>query len=121
MKIDFTLKDTEFGWMKRIDRVYLAVIPKWFEWLGWILILGALQYFQKQSNSTFLAVLLLLSYISLWRYFIAVFDSLHFTGTPFLKSHRWEVVFSSVVSGLLAFGFYRIAIFLAKLAGDLTK
>ena len=121
MKIDFQIKDTDAGWYARLDRMFLALVPEWFNWLGWILILGALQYFQSKSKNIFLAILITLSYFSLWRYIIAVFYKFEIAGTPFLKSLRAHKVFSHVLSGVLAFGFWKLAGFLSKLAANYTS
>jgi hypothetical protein len=44
MKIDFNTKKTEADWQRVFDDFCIKATPKWFEWLGWVLILGALTF-----------------------------------------------------------------------------
>lgn len=117
MKIDFQLKDTEVGWQSRVDRFFLAAVPQWFSWLGWIIILGGLHYLQAKSKSVLLGIILGLTYGALFRYFIAFFFQFEFTGFPWLKSRRAQFIISSILSGALAFAFWRLAYYLARIAG----
>ena len=54
-KFDIKIKDNESGHFRRAVAAYLKITPKWFEWLGWVLIQGTLLYFSKQSKSVCLA------------------------------------------------------------------
>jgi len=44
VELDFRRRDTEGGWLSILDRFGLAAAPTWFDWLEWILILGAFEY-----------------------------------------------------------------------------
>jgi CHASE3 domain sensor protein len=44
MKINLKAKKTETEWQKTLDNFWMKAAPQWFEWLGWILILGAITF-----------------------------------------------------------------------------
>jgi len=51
MKIDFRTKKTEAGWQKVLDNFWMKATPKWFEWLGWVIILGAFTFLSKTQEN----------------------------------------------------------------------
>ena len=51
IEIDLRRRETEAGWNRVIDTFALEATPKWFEWLGWVLVIAAFQYLADQSGS----------------------------------------------------------------------
>lgn len=54
MQINLKEEKTEQEWQKTFDEFWLKFTPKWFEWLGWLLIIGALNYITELSDSVIL-------------------------------------------------------------------
>jgi hypothetical protein len=42
-RFDISAKKTEAGWAEANDKFFLYATPLWFEWLKWMLILGAIK------------------------------------------------------------------------------
>ncbi len=104
VKFDFGLKDTELGWVERVDYYALKATPIWFSFLGWTLMLGALQYLYQTTGSIFLGVVIGISWVLFFRYLMAIFFAVEFIGLPFIKSRGAEALLSLIVSGILAIG-----------------
>lgn len=102
IKVDFDLKDTELGWMERVDKCVIKIAPAWFSILGWVLILGAMHFLHKQSNSLILATIIGISWYLFIRYLIAVFYRIEIVTFPFVKSPSKIAFISSIISGGLA-------------------
>ncbi len=122
MKIDFDLKDTEYGWTQRFDQFILKAIPEWFNWLSWVFILGGLHYLSAKSKNNFLVIILVFTYGALLSYFNAIFYKLEFINFPFFKKYKKiEIIVSLLISGLLSFGFWRLSQYFAILICEFTK
>ena len=57
-KVDLRAKKTEAGWVAASDRFLLAATPKLFEWLRWAVMLAAVGYIARRSDSLALEILL---------------------------------------------------------------
>jgi len=114
LEIDLGRRQSEAGWQATLDGFALRAVPRWFEWLGWVLALAALQYFEIKSRSIVGAVLLGISWGFLWLYFSAFFYRVKFKGLPFVRPSIERVV-SIVLSGVLAYLSWWIARHLASL------
>lgn len=121
MKIDLDLKDTELGWFKRFDKFYLKFVPNWFNWLGWLLILGAFQYILELSKSRIICVIYYWTILLLFRYFYAVFDGIEFVGTVFNNYRKTQIVFEIIFTSITTFAFWYISIHLAQIVKATTK
>ncbi len=107
MKIDFDEKDTEAGWQKRLDKFWLAAAPKWFEWIGWLFLLGALKFVEKKTSNFTVTVISNVSYVLLFMYFQSHFYQFEFVNIPFVKKHPKLARFTSLgISGLLGIGIF---------------
>jgi len=102
IKIDFHLKDTELGWMERVDKYIIKIAPAWFSLLGWVLILGAMHFLHKQSESLILAGIIGISWYLFIRYLIAIFYRIEIVSFPFVKSPSKISFISNIISGVLA-------------------
>ena len=111
-KIDFQTKKTEFEWQQAFDRFWLEFTPKWFNWLGWVLIIGAITYLSEKTNNAYLNITKTLSTFALFFYFQGFFYSFEFHGIPFVKSNKIRRTISIVISGFLTYAVY---VFLTKL------
>ncbi len=103
MDIDFRTKKTEAEWTETFDAFWRKFIPLWFDWLGWVLILGAVKYLGEQTNSPILKLIYVLSNIGLFWYLNAVFSLFRFRGFRFIKSDAQRHLASLVLSGLSAY------------------
>jgi hypothetical protein len=78
IRVDLSLRDTEYGWMRRWDSFFIAAAPAWFNVLGWIALLAGLQFVNAKRHHWLLQVVIVLSLLILWQYFIAAFCRIEF-------------------------------------------
>lgn len=116
MKIDFKAQKTEGMWQKAIDDFWLSATPKWFEWLGWVLILGAFTFLDKSYEIPIVSAVTRISHISLFFFLQSFFFSIEFHGVPFVKSKRIRRIISLLISGILS---YSAWLFLTKLVSTI--
>ncbi len=117
-KIDFQTKKTEFEWQQEFDSFWLNFTPKWFNWVGWILIIGAITYLSEKSDSIFLYITKFISFFALFFYFQSFFYSFEFYGIPWVKNERVRRGISILISGALT---YAIILFFIKLVAELKR
>jgi hypothetical protein len=101
-EIDLRHQETEAGWQGVIDRFALSATPRWFEWLGWVLVLAAFEFVATKSDNPGVRVAVAASIALLWLYFNAFFFRFHFKGWPWITSVGVERSISLVLSGALA-------------------
>ena len=106
MKIDLKEKKSEAEWQRTVDRFALAATPKWFEWLGWVLILGALTFLEKKVDSVALHILLGISGGLFVLYFFNFFYQFEFENIPFIKSPAVARIVSIVLAGAIGTGLW---------------
>ena len=112
MKIDFDHKDSEAGWQKQVDKFWLSVTPKWFEWIGWLLIIGALSYVEQTTSNIAVKIIYIISFLFLWMYFQSFFFQFEFVNLPFFKTHQKTArLISLIISGVLGIGVYSLIFF----------
>ena len=104
MKIDSNTKKTEAGWIRSSDDFWMKATPRWFEWLGWVLILGAFAFLIELTSNAVVRIAYDLSYIALFFYLQSFFFSLDFHGLPFVRSEKIREYLSLLISGILAVG-----------------
>lgn len=114
IEIDLQRKETEAGWIAVLDRFGLRATPQWFNWVGWIFVLGFLHFLYVKSLSVVFAAMLVLSYGLLWFYFMGFFYRLKIKGIPFVSNRRVARLISIVISGSLAFSAWTVATFVAR-------
>jgi cellulose synthase/poly-beta-1,6-N-acetylglucosamine synthase-like glycosyltransferase len=102
MKIDLKAKKTEAEWQKALDNFWVKATPRWFQWLGWLIILGAITFLSEQTKSLLLILVSGASYFMLFFYFQSFFFSLELSGFPFIKSERVRRLVSLIVSAFLS-------------------
>ena len=120
-ELNFRHRETEAGWQGLIDEFALEATSKWFEWLGWVLVLAAFQYVADQSGSRFARAIPGLSVGLLWLYFNAFFFRLRFKGWPLVRSARAERILWVVVSGLVSSACWLAARSVAQIVAANTK
>ena len=76
IRVDLSLKDTEYGWMRRWDAFFISAAPAWFNVLGWIALLAGVQFVNAKRHHWLLQIVIALSLLLLWQYFIAAFCSI---------------------------------------------
>ncbi len=92
-----------------MDRFGLAAAPRWFEWLEWILVLGAFEYLAGKSGALLARLVAGISIALLWFYFNGFFFGIQFKGWFRIQSETVERVLSLAVSGILAGSFWYVA------------
>jgi len=106
MKIDLKVKKSEAEWQRTIDRFALAATPKWFEWLGWVLILGALTFLAKKADSLAIHIILGISGGLFVLYFFNFFYQFEFKNIPFIKSPSVARIVSIALAGAIGIGLW---------------
>jgi len=119
--LDLRLKDTELGWVQRMDKYVLTLVPAWFNVLGWIALTGAIQFLASKGKSVALMVLVALSLLWLWFYFFVIFNRIRFVGIIPDRWDRTQTWVSIVISTLLAYGSWQLAIYAAALIARVSS
>lgn len=104
VKVDIRLKDTEWGWMQRTDRFYLKVIPLWFNLIGWITLIGGIEFLRRKTDSPLLGFVVFPSMFLLWRYLVAVFEKFDFVGILPNAPNKMQFFLSEVISAIIVIG-----------------
>ena len=105
-EIDLAARKTEAERIVAQDRFWLVAAPKLFEWLRWVVILGAITYVANRSDSFVLKILLSISYGVMLLYFQSFFYQVKFKNLPYVKNQNVERVISIGLSTLLSLGTY---------------
>lgn len=117
MEVNFKSKKTETQWQSSVDEFWLKVTPLWFDWLQWILVLGAISFLAKQTENRILIFVSGISRFALFFYLQSLFYSIEFKGFP-IKSRRWQRIISLVISGVLSYGiWYLLSSLISQLEG----
>lgn len=101
------VKKTEAEWAKALDGFAIVFTPEWFKFLGWMLMLGALEYIRQKSNSVFLVILYVVSLGSLYLFLQAKLFSFPFYKLfpgRFFKSQKVAFYFSIIVAAIIMWG-----------------
>lgn len=114
IEVDFSHRDTEASWIRILDDFAKKATPVWFNWLGWFLLLGALQYLFKKSQSVLVGVAIGISVGFLWLYFQAFFYGIKFKNVPLLRHFKNQRAVSIVSSGILAYLFWNASLAIVK-------
>lgn len=99
-EIDLSARKTEAGWQETIDAFVLAATPKLFEWLGWVLTLGALRFVANKTQSIAVLVAPGITNGLLILYFYSYFYQFTFTHQA-LRNRRTAQAVSLALSGAL--------------------
>lgn len=113
-KINLSAKKTEAEWAEANDRFFLKATPVWFEWLEWIIIIGAIQVIADKTQDRFVQLIGNISYFFLMFYFLAFFYRIEFHGIPWIKSERRRQLVSTILSMLLCSGVYYLLLHLVS-------
>jgi hypothetical protein len=106
VEVDLRRRESEAGWQGICERFALAAAPTWFNWLEWILVLGAFDYLSAKSGAWLPRVAAAVSLGLFWMHFNAFFFRLQLKGWFGIRSTRVErgVLLQSPVCSLLGFG-----------------
>lgn len=98
---------------KQLDQFYIKATQKWFEWLGWLLIIGAVTYVEDKEPSIYIKIIQIISYILLFFYFQSYFYQFTFINIPLTKGRpNLARALSLLMSGVFGLAFY-LLIFLS--------
>lgn len=100
MKIDFGKKQTEAQWNKTFDDFWKKVIPHWFTWLEWVIIIGAIKFLANQTHNIVLVIIYTVSYLGFFFYLQSFFYSIEFSGFSYIKSLKIRRLISILLSGI---------------------
>ena len=106
--VDFGHRTSETEWTRILDKFAVNLAPLWFDWIGWILAIGALQYLLKNAPSFVLKIglslMILVSSALLWQYTHAMCFRPVFTKIPFVRkfSAQTQYFVSLAISFLAA-------------------
>ena len=104
IQVDLKSKKTEYEWQSTLDKFWLSLTPKWFTWIGWVIVLGVLKYVNERTENMAISILHVASHILFIMYFIAFFYQLNFINIPFIKSEKISRLISILLSGSLGLG-----------------
>lgn len=117
-KRNFGSRKTELEWQKSIDKFYLTYIPKWFEFLNWIILLGIFNFLSSLTKDWRLNLIYIVSNLSLFFYLQSYFYNIHIEGLPFIQKAKSKRIISVIISGLISLGtYYFIASIIPKISG----
>jgi hypothetical protein len=119
--LDLNARNGEAGWQGACDRVALAAAPAWFNWLEWVLVLGAFDYLAAKSGALLPRLAAAVSLGLLWMYFNAFFVNLQRNGWFGRHSAGVERGVSTLVASVLAGGFWFGAKAIAETIAANTK
>jgi len=119
--IDLPPRETEPGWQGVCDRFGLGAAPTWFNWLEWVLVLGAFDYVATKNGAWLARLAAAISLGLLWIYFNAFFFRLQSKGWFGIRSAGVERTVSTVASSLLAALFWFAAQAIAATIAANTK
>jgi hypothetical protein len=121
VRFDPRLRDTEWGWMRRVDRYAEIVVPVWFTLLEWIALLGVLEFVHRKSGSKILGVIVALSLVAMWRYVVALVGRVEFIGFAPKASARTQFWISEGIGGLITTGAWLLAYHCVNLIAQFTS
>lgn len=114
---DIKVKKTDTERMEARDRFFLNFTPVWFNWLEWVIIIGAIQIIAAKTYDLFVNLVLGLSYCFLMLYMVAFFYRIKFYDFQFIWSGKIRIIASSTLSLLIGnFIFYLLSHLIAKLS-----
>ncbi|MDD5735080.1 MAG: hypothetical protein PHQ39_06370 [Methanothrix soehngenii] len=111
-KINLSAKKTEAEWIEANDSFFLKATPVWFEWLEWIIIIGAIQVIADKTQDRYVQFIRIISHFFLMFYFLAFFYHIEFHGIPWIKSEKIRGLVSIILSMLLGVGVYYLLLHL---------
>lgn len=113
-KVNLSARKTEAEWGEANDHFFLSATPIWFEWLKWIIIMGAIQVIVDKTQDRLVQLIYTTSYFLLTFYMMAFFYRFEFHGIPLIKSERVRRITSIMLSALLGSGVYYLLTHLAS-------
>jgi len=99
--IDLDKKKTEAGWQRGLDVFFITAIPKWFEFLNWLVILGLFRYLVVVTDNLLIKLIYYLSIIGLYKYIEAMIFNIRFKSRGFSKLGKYRRVISFTLSFLV--------------------
>ena len=81
-------KKTEPEWYADLSRFFLNATPKLFEWLSWILILGALSYLSERTGSLPVEIIRFTGYFFFLLYFLFYLNQYTWRGLGFVYTYK---------------------------------
>lgn len=102
--INFGAQKTEHEWQQAMDRFYLKYIPKWFDFLNWIVLLGIFHFLAEYTQDWKLKLIYTISIIGLWMFLQSYFFNIHLEGLPLMKNDRAKRLFSLIIGGIISTG-----------------
>ena len=121
VRVDFRTKDTEWGWMRRVDKLALVGVPAWFNLLGWIALLSGIEYLRRQSGSAVLGYIVMFSTLLIWRYLTALMERVEFIGILPAASPKKQFWISALISGIIVFFGGLLVVKTVHIIADLTE
>ena len=105
-KINFNAKKTEYEWQQTIDKFSLKFVPKWFDFLNWIVLLGIFNFLAEYTHDWKLKIIYLISVAGLLMFLQSYFFNIRFDGLPFIKSERAKRSISIIIGGIISTGVF---------------
>ena len=101
-KVNFEARETMPERTNPVDRFFLYATPIWFDWLTWILIIGAIQVVADKTNDIYVHAILGISYFFFFSYMFAYFYKNKINGIPFIESNKIRRIVSIILSAWIS-------------------
>jgi hypothetical protein len=95
------IKMTEAERIRLFDKFFLEYTPKWFAFVGWLLVVGGLEFVRQNTEQFIVDVLYAVSYLLIFFYLHTLINTFPFhrvVPSKFIKTDRHALVFSIVLS-----------------------
>lgn len=115
IKVNLSTNMTEKEQIDAKSRIFLRFTPVWFNWLEWVIIIGAIQLIAVKTNDISVKLILISSYLFLYLHMMEF--SLHlFIRASFIKFGKKWILISFLLSTLVGLStFLLLAHLIAKL------
>jgi hypothetical protein len=105
MSIDLQAKKTEEEWQQFNNRVIPSATKLWFDWVEWVLIMGALWYLMGKTKSWAVGIAVVISFVMFTAYFNSyILNQISFYNFPFVKSEKVTRWLSLSLAVAISFG-----------------
>lgn len=104
-------KKTEAEWQKTIDDFWLGFTPLWFDFLQWLLVIGAIGFASSITSNIYLRSINIFSYFALFSYLQSTFfTKIKISKIIALKNKDRLRDLSLLISALITYFFWRFVV-----------
>jgi hypothetical protein len=101
--------ENEAELIRKQDSFFFSSTSRWFEFIGWLFLLGGLEYVANQTEHWFIYTILGISYLFLYFYlqsFLYNYPFYRFLPEKWIKNNKLAYTFTIAVGGILLIAIY---------------